>query len=58
MVECNGREIRCADCPIRKRAEAKPNSLLARFWRWHSTWCPGWKAYQEYLTVQGGNPEG
>jgi len=39
----------CAECPIRKKAEAKPNTLLARLWRWHTTWCPGWKAYQKYL---------
>ena len=39
----------CEDCPIRKRAEEKPNTLLARLWRWHTTWCPGWKAYQKSL---------
>jgi hypothetical protein len=43
---------RCADCPIRARAEANPRSLLARVWRWHITWCPGWKAYQKALTAQ------
>ncbi len=36
----------CAECSIRKRAEKKPNGLLARLWRWHTKWCPGWKAYQ------------
>lgn len=44
----------CANCPIRKRAEAKPKSLLGRFWFWHITWCPGWKAYQAYLARQEG----
>lgn len=39
----------CETCPIRKKAEAKPDSLLARLWRWHTTWCPGWKAYQASL---------
>jgi hypothetical protein len=39
----------CEDCPIRKRAEQKPDTLLARLWRWHTTWCPGWKAYQKSL---------
>ena len=39
----------CEDCPIRKRAEQKPNSLLAKLWRWHITWGPGWKAYQTAL---------
>ena len=36
----------CERCPLRRRAERKPNSLLARLWRWHTRWCPGWKAYQ------------
>ena len=44
--------IPCENCPIRKRAEAKPKSLLARLWRWHTTWCPGWKAYQKSLAEQ------
>jgi len=42
-------EPRCATCPMRLKAEQRPQSLLARFWRWHTTWCPGWKTYQEYL---------
>jgi hypothetical protein len=47
MAEDETRTSRCAQCPIRRRAEARPESLLARLWRWHTTWCPGWKAYQE-----------
>ncbi len=42
----------CANCPIRKKAEAKPQSFLAKLWRWHTTWCPGWKAYQAHLAQQ------
>jgi hypothetical protein len=50
-MSANTPEIpRCGDCALRKRAEAKPKSLLGRFWYWHVTWCPGWKAYQEYLS--------
>jgi hypothetical protein len=41
----------CENCPIRKRAEQKPASLLAKLWRWHITWCPGWKAYQKSLSA-------
>jgi hypothetical protein len=44
---------RCGDFALRKRAEVKPKSLLGRFWSWHITWCPGWKAYQDYLSRQG-----
>jgi hypothetical protein len=39
----------CETCSIRKKAEEKPKSLLARIWRWHTGWCPGWKAYQAHL---------
>lgn len=45
-------EPKCAGCPLRIKAESKPKSLLARLWRWHTTWCPGWKAYQETLAEQ------
>ncbi len=44
----------CANCPIRKRAEEKPNTFFARLWRWHTGWCPGWKAYQKWLAEHGG----
>jgi hypothetical protein len=40
----------CADCPLRKKAEASPNTWFARLWRWHTTWCPGWKGYQRSLS--------
>lgn len=36
----------CEDCAWRRRAEEKPNGFLARLWRWHTRWCPGWKKYQ------------
>ena len=49
----NVKEIpQCENCPLRKRAEAKPKSLIGRFWYWHIKWCPGWKAYQAYLGEQ------
>jgi hypothetical protein len=44
---------RCARCRFRNYAERKPNSLLARIWRWHAGWCPGWKAYQRELAEKG-----
>lgn len=43
-------ESNCGNCPIRKKAEANPKTLMARLWKWHTTWCPGWKAYQKSLT--------
>jgi len=39
----------CETCPMRKHAEKKPDSLLAKLWKWHTGWCPGWKAYQKSL---------
>jgi hypothetical protein len=45
-------ESRCETCGLRQRAESKPNSFLSRLWRWHTTWCPGWKAYQAELAKQ------
>jgi len=35
---------------MRKKAEKKPKSFMAKLWRWHTGWCPGWKAYQKSLT--------
>jgi len=25
---------------------------MSRLWRWHTKWCPGWKAYQRELGEQ------
>lgn len=51
MSDLNG-EPKCANCPLRQKAEARPKSLLGRVWRWHTNWCPGWKEYQRYLEDQ------
>ena len=37
---------RCADCPIRRLAMKRPQSVFARLHAWHTTWWPGWKAHQ------------
>lgn len=46
------KEVKCENCAFRKKAEQKPNSILARLWRWHTKWCPGWKEYQRQLAEQ------
>ncbi|HOC17530.1 MAG TPA: hypothetical protein PKK95_04635 [Vicinamibacterales bacterium] len=42
-------EAGCATCKIREKADRKPTSLLARLWRWHAGWCPGFKSYMQAL---------
>ncbi|MCU0487712.1 MAG: hypothetical protein MUE67_02025 [Anaerolineales bacterium] len=42
----------CETCPMRQKAEANPKAFLSRLWRWHTGWCPGWKAYQAHLAAQ------
>jgi hypothetical protein len=46
-------ENNCHTCGLRARAEKKPTSLVARIWRWHTGWCPGWKAYVKELESKG-----
>jgi hypothetical protein len=46
---------RCENCPAVKKAEQNPKSFWARVWRWHTGWCPGWKAYQKYLATHPGS---
>jgi hypothetical protein len=40
---------RCAECPMRKKTEENPNAFMSKLWKWHTKWCPGWKAYQKSL---------
>jgi hypothetical protein len=48
-VKLNPKAMRCANCGIRERAEANPDSVMSRLWKWHTGWCPGWNAYQKAL---------
>lgn len=36
----------CGICPLGRLAARHPQSLLARVWRWHTGWCPSYKAYE------------
>ena len=40
---------KCENCGLRRYSERKPKSIIARIWKWHTGWCPGWKAYQAEL---------
>ncbi len=39
------KEQPCASCKLRARYDRNPGSILGRLWRWHTGWCPGFKAY-------------
>ena len=51
MAETPAIQAKCATCPLRMKAEKDPKTLMARLWKWHTTWCPGWKAYQKELAA-------
>ena len=38
-------KLSCGNCSMRARYDSNPRSLLARIWRWHAGWCPGFKKY-------------
>lgn len=48
-----GNEHKCAECPIRKKYDANPESLIGRLWKWHTGFCPGWKKYMASLRESG-----
>jgi hypothetical protein len=39
----------CEKCGFRSRYDRNPRSILGRLWKWHASWCPGWKAYMRSL---------
>lgn len=51
---------RCERCRIHRHAERHPDGIIARLWRWHTRWCPGWRSYQRALAaatlVDAGGP--
>ncbi|MBP7736441.1 MAG: hypothetical protein KA369_10755 [Spirochaetes bacterium] len=40
---------KCEHCKFRNYSEKNPEKLISRIWKWHTTWCPGWKKYQREL---------
>ena len=45
----------CENCKLRAKYDAKPKSLLGRFWKWHIGFCPGWKSFIESLDEERRN---
>ncbi|HPR33119.1 MAG TPA: hypothetical protein PLK12_13540 [Prolixibacteraceae bacterium] len=39
----------CDTCPMRRKYDEKPKSFAGRFWRFHISFCPGWKMYMRSL---------
>ena len=39
----------CESCLFRARYDKNPKSILGRLWRWHTNFCPGWKAYMKSI---------
>jgi hypothetical protein len=42
-------EPSCGTCAFRSKYDSNPKSILGRLWRWHTNFCPGWKAYMAWL---------
>ncbi len=42
----------CENCKWREYSEKKPEKIISKIWKWHTKWCPGWKAYQKELAQQ------
>ncbi len=40
---------KCASCSMKSRYDKKPDSLISKIWKWHLTWCPGWRIYLKSL---------
>ena len=45
-------QSKCETCGMRARAEKNPRSIISIIWRFHTKFCPGWKAYQRELAKQ------
>ncbi len=39
----------CEKCRFRAIYDRNPRSILARLWKWHIGWCPGWRSYLKSL---------
>ncbi len=47
--------VKCDKCLFRAHYDKNPRSLLGKIWRWHITWCPGWKMYMKSLSEEERN---
>ena len=35
----------CEKCNFRAKYDTNNKSFLGRLWKWHISFCPGWKSY-------------
>ncbi len=40
---------------MRSYYDRKPDSVVGKIWKWHITWCPGWKSYLKSLPANKKN---
>lgn len=45
-------EHNCSACTFRSKYDNHPTSILGRLWRWHTNFCPGWKAYMKSVSAE------
>lgn len=45
-------EHKCSACAFRAKYDNNPKSILGRLWRWHTNFCPGWKAYLKSISEE------
>jgi hypothetical protein len=43
------KESRCAKCSMKSHYDKNPKSIISKIWKWHLTWCTGWKSYLRSL---------
>lgn len=34
---------------MKSRYDQNPDSIISKIWKWHISWCPGWKSYLKSL---------
>jgi hypothetical protein len=49
------KEKKCSNCRMRSYYDRKPDSIISKIWKWHITWCPGWKSYLNSLPANEKN---
>lgn len=46
------KKIACETCGLKAKYDNNPRSFLGRLWKWHISFCPGWKMYLKSLSEE------